>query len=259
MLAIVQKVWQYIKWSFKTHKEIKVKINNGLIIVAQTAVIVVLVFGARLLWQVSSKQSDEQIVVELARVDIEEFVDARIAPIIESLESGAYTVEEIQVKFDWLSQELKKLYDGYTVERHMSLTYYMNHSGVYSFSMIEDGKPVWGLIAPALMDKAAQIEEFSSEMTSEIFETFVAIQIIHELSKLTYLRDVEERTVENEYIVESYVWADLCEFILQPLVEKHQMAIDPEIYDWYYGWKMTGCEANEDWRRFVRDKFVHTE
>lgn len=235
------------------------QIKNGWIVVARLAVLGVIVFGIRLLWLVCSRQADEQILIEPSLVDMEKFVDTRISPIMEALEQGTYTIKEIQLKFDMLNIELQKLYDGHTVERRMSPTYYRNHSGVYAFSVVEDGKPVWGLIAPALMDKAAQIEEFSSEMTSEIFETFVAIQIVHELSKLTYLRDFEERTIENEYIVESYVWADLCEFVMQPLIEKYQMAIDPEIYDWYYGWKLSECEANEDWRKFVKDKFVHTE
>lgn len=224
--------------------------------IALSFLAIVIGFGIHVLWDFNAKQSDgpgTEVVVK--ENEMKAFFSVHIEPIVQRLENGQYEIKEVQDKYDFLIHQLGKMFYGREIKKHISPTYFKQSSDVYSYSMIsENGDPVWGLIAPAIMDKAMQIEGSLWDTKSETFEMFVVVHVIHELNKLLYLRD-EERSAENEYIIESCVWAEICDEIVLPLVEKHGVEFDDQTFNWYSGWKDAGYEKNKHWMKFVQDQF----
>lgn len=212
-----------------------------------------IIWGAKVLWD-NNARIDEGLktVPDISGGEIRNFFTKQVEPIIRKLENGQYEISEIQGKYDFLTYQLKKMFDGRKVSQHNLPNYYKNISDVYSFSIItEKGDPVWGLVMPAVMDKAAQIcGEYPGEV-SEPFEVFVAVLVIHELSKLLYIRDQEHIT---EYDVEACVWAEICDDVILPLIENDGMIVDDRTFSWYFGWKSVGHEKNEEWLRFAQDQ-----
>ncbi len=184
--------------------------------------------------------------------------NSKINSIQKSLEKGEYPVKEIQGLYSRINTEIGRVYTGRILKRQDSPVYENKLFDKYSFSFVDSktGNPTWGFIMPAVIMKMKKIENWHKSFQSPTVENFVAIQIVHEMSKLVILEKVPERTLENECVIESFVWCDICEEVIQPLFEKNSVVFDDEIFNWYFGWVMTGGEAGDDWREFVRKQFV---
>lgn len=181
-----------------------------------------------------------------------------IDSIQKSLEKGEYPIKEIQGLYSRINTEIGRVYTGRILKRQDSPVYENKIFDKYSFSFVDSktGNPTWGFIMPTVMTKMKKIENWQKGSSSQTVENFVAIQIVHEMSKLVFLENVPERTLENECVIESFVWCDICEEIIQPLFEKQGVVFDDEIFNMYFGWIMTGGVAVDDWRDFVRKQFI---
>lgn len=184
--------------------------------------------------------------------------NSKINSIQKSLEKGEYPIKEIQGLYSRINTEISRVYTGRILKRQDSPVYENKIFDKYSFSFVDSktGNPTWGFIMPAVMAKMKKIENRQKGSSLQTVENFVAIQIVHEMSKLVFLENVPERTLENECVIESFVWCDICEEIIQPLFEKHDTVFDDEIFNWYFGWIMSGGEAGDYWREFVLKQFL---
>lgn len=119
----------------------------------------------------------------------------------------------------------------------------------------ESGRPMVGIIVPAIMDVYASLEEKDKDL---VFQTLLASVALHEMDHLGYgsiNRDTEKSPLSFDELIEEErtAWALTCKHVLTPLRERYNIRIIGGSENFYEAWVAFGRNAdNPEWKRAVR-------